>query len=76
MVYHVSNKKLIGNLPLKFIFTVSSRTLTAFWLLIFVSAKLSRTILSIDRSEPRFERHAGTKITKILKNDGNFNGFC
>ena len=57
MVYHVSNKKLIGNLPLKFIFTVSSRTLTAFWLLIFVSAKLSRTILSIDRSEPRFERH-------------------
>ena len=72
-------KQKTYNLPLKFRyfhFSVSSRTLTASWLPIFVSAKLSRTILSIDRSEPRFERHAGTKITKILKNDGNFNGFC
>ena len=40
-----------------------------------MSAKPSRTILLIDRSEPRFERHIGGKITKTLKNDGNFNGF-
>ena len=49
--------------------------MTAFWLPIFVSAKPSRTILLIDRSEPRFEGHIGGKITKTLKNDGNFNGF-
>ena len=49
--------------------------MTAFWLPIFVSAKPSQTILLIDRSEPRFERHTGCKITKTLKNDGNFNGF-
>ena len=52
-----------------------STSLTAFWLPIFVSAKPSQTILLIDRSEPRFERHTGCKITKTLKNDGNFNGF-
>ena len=53
----------------------SSTFLTASWVSIFVSAKPSRTILLIDRSEPRFERHIGGKITKTLKNDGNFNGF-
>ena len=82
MVYHVSNRflKKTQNLPLKFgyfHFSVSSSTfLTAFWLPLFVSAKPSQTILSIDRSEPRFESHMGGKITKTLKNDGNFNGFC
>ena len=41
--------------------------LTAFWLLIFVSTEPSRSILLIDRSESRFESHAGGKITKTLK---------
>ena len=50
--------------------------MTASWLPIFVSAEPSRTILSIDRSEPRFESHAGGKIIKALKSDGNFDGFC
>ena len=54
----------------------SNTSLTAFWLPIFVSAEPNRTILSIDRSEPRFERHTGAEITKILKDDGNFDGFC
>ena len=54
----------------------SNTSLTAFWLPIFVSAQLRRTILTIDRSEPRFERYTGDRITKALKNDGNFDGFC
>ena len=60
-----------------FHFPVSSSTfLTASWLPIFVPAEPSQTILSIDRSKPRFESHAGGKITKTLKSDGNFDGFC
>ena len=54
----------------------SSTFLATFWQPIFVSAESSRTILSIDRSEPRFESHTGGEITKTLKNSGNFNGFC
>ena len=52
--------------------------MTASWLPIFVSAKHSRTILSIaiDRLEPRFESHPGGKIRKTLKNDNNFDVFC
>ena len=54
------------NLPLKFgyfHFCMSSSTfLTASWLATFVSAESSRTTLSIDRSEPRFESHTGGKI--------------
>ena len=65
MVYHISNR-----------FVSSSTFLTEFWLPLFVSAEPSRTILSIDRSEPRFESHAGGKITKTLKNDEHFDGFC
>ena len=49
--------------------------MTASWLPIFVLAKPSRTILSIDRSEPRFESHTGSKIRKNLKNDENFDVF-
>ena len=68
------------NLPLKigyFQFSVrSSIFLTAFWLPVFVSAELSRIILSTDRSEPRFESYTGGKITKAVKNDRNFDGFC
>ena len=41
-----------------------------------MSAEPSRTILSIDRSEPRFQSHTGGKIRKTFKNDGNFDGFC
>ena len=60
-----------------FHFSVSSITfLTAIWLPLFVSAEPSRTILSIDKSEPRIKSHTGGKITKTLKNDGNFEGFC
>ena len=54
----------------------SSTFLTASWVSIFVSAKPSRTILLIDRSEPRFKSHTGGKIKKNLKNGGNFNVFC
>ena len=42
----------------------------------FVSAEPSRTVLSIDRSEPRFESQTGDKIRKNFKNDGNFDVFC
>ena len=46
-----------------FSFFVSSSTfMTAFQLPIFVSAEHNRTILSIYRSEPRFESHTGGKI--------------
>ena len=66
-------RRQIKNLPLKFgyfHFSVSTSTfLTASWLLIFVSAELSQTIISTDRFEPRLECHAGGKIKKTLKND-------
>ena len=42
----------------------------------FVSAKFSRTILSIDRSEPRFEGHIEGKIKVTLKNNKKFDVFC
>ena len=41
-----------------------------------MSSEPSRTILSIDRSQPRFERHAVGKMTKTLQNDENFDSFC
>ena len=41
-----------------------------------MSAEPSQTILSIDRSEPRFEIQTGGKIRKTLKNDGHFDAFC
>ena len=60
----ISKKKY--NLPLKFgyfHFCMSSSTfLTASWLAIFVSAESSRTALSTDRSEPRYESHTGGKM--------------
>ena len=40
-----------------------------------MSAESCWTILSIDRSEPRFESHAGGKIRITLKNNKNFDGF-
>ena len=67
------------------IYLWSSAILTFLWVLappcyhigcLFVSAAPSWTILLIDRSEPRFKRHTGDKITRTLKNDGNFDGFC
>ena len=67
-------------LPLKFGYfhsSLSSSTLlTASWLTIFVSAKSSRTILLIDRSEPRFKSHTGGKIRITLKNNKKFDVFC
>ena len=62
MVYHVSNRFL------------KKTFMTASWLLIFVSAEPSPTILLTDRSEPRFKSHTGCKI-KTLKNE-NLNVFC
>ena len=51
-----------------FHFSVSSGTfLTASWLAIFVSAESSRTIISIDRSKPRFESHTGVKKNNFQK---------
>ena len=40
-----------------------------------MSAESNRTILSIDRSEPRFESHTGGKIRITLKNNKNFDAF-
>ena len=50
--------------------------MTASWLMSFVSAESSQTILLIDRSEPIFESEIGGKIRKISKNDKNFDVFC
>ena len=50
----------------------SSTLLAASWLAIFVSAKSSQTILSIDRFEPRFKSHKRGKIRITLKNNGIF----
>ena len=80
-VSYISNKflKTSQNLPLKFgyfHFSVSSSTsLTASLLAILVSAESSRTILSIDRSEPRFESSTGDKIGITLKSNKNFAAF-
>ena len=76
MMYHVSNKFLREtNLPPKFRyfhFSVSSSNfLTAFWLVILVSAESSHTILLINRYEPRFKSRAGGKISKTLKKKNN-----
>ena len=82
MVYHVSNRflKKFQDLSQKsgyFNFSVSSSSfLAAFSVSNFVSAEASRTVLSIDRSEPRFESQTGDKIRKDFKNDGNFDVFC
>ena len=56
---------------------MSSSTFLTACLLIFVSAtKPSRTIIiSIDRSEPKFESHAEGKFRKTER-DGNFDVFC
>ena len=40
-----------------------------------MSAEFSRTILSIDRSEPRFESRTGGKIGTKLKNKKKFDVF-
>ena len=64
-MYHVFNKflKKNQNFPQKlgyFHFSESSSTfVAASWLSIFVSNESSLTLLSIDRSECRFESHAG-----------------
>ena len=50
--------------------------MTASWLPNFVSAEPIRTIFSIDRSEPRFESHTGSKRRKIFKKDENLDIFC
>ena len=54
----------------------SSTFLTASWLASFVPADSSRTILLIDRSEPRFECHTGGTIRITLKNNKHFDLFC
>ena len=68
------------NLPLRFGYfhfsVISSIFLAVSWLPNFVSAEPSRTILSIDRSEPRFDSHTVGKVRNTLKNDGNFDVFC
>ena len=82
MIYYVFNKflKTRQNLPLNFgylHFSVSSSTLmTASWLASLVPAESRRILLSIGRSEPRFESHRGGKIGTNLKNNKHFDGFC
>ena len=41
-----------------------------------MSAESSWTILSVDKSEPRFRSHTVGKIRKTLKTDGSFYIFC
>ena len=61
----------------RFSLSVSSSTLlTPFLLTIFVSAEPCQSILSSDRSEPRFKSHTGGKIRITLKNNKNFDIFC
>ena len=50
--------------------------MSASWLMSFVSAESSQTILLIDRSEPIFESQTGGKIRKLSKNDKIFDVFC
>ena len=50
--------------------------MTASSLPFFVLVEPNQTILSIDRSEPRFESYIGCKIRKALKSDKNFDNFC
>ena len=54
----------------------SSTLLTESWLAIFVSAKSSRTVLLIDRSEPRFDGCTRGKIRITLKTNKNIDVFC
>ena len=77
MVYHVCNR-IRTNLEFSLgHFSVSSSTfMTASWLMSFVSAESSQTILLIDRSEPIFESQTGGKIRKLSKNDKIFDVFC
>ena len=64
------------NIWRKVTFSVRSSTfMIASLLPIFVSTEPSRTTLSIDRSEPRFEGHTGAKVRKNFKNDENFVAF-
>ena len=53
----------------------SNTLLTASWLPIFLSAKSSRTVLLIDRSEPRFDGRTGGKIRMTLKSKENIDVF-
>ena len=83
IIYHVFNKflkKKRKDLPLKFgyfHFSVSSSTfLTVSWLVIFASVDSSRTVLSIDGSEPRLESYTRGKIRITSKNNKNFDVFC
>ena len=72
-------ENLPSNLPLNFgyfhFFVSSSTFLMTSWLLTFMSAEPSETILLIDRYETRFESHTGGKIRKTLKNNQNFDVF-
>ena len=54
----------------------SSTLLTGSWLAILVSTKYSRTVLLIDRSEPRFDGCTGGKIRITLKSNKNIDFFC
>ena len=42
----------------------------------FVLAKPSRTIILIDRCEPRLKSRTGGRVRKTLKNDENLDIFC
>ena len=69
----------ISKKELEIIFHLSvsfSTLLTAYWLAMFVSTESSRTVLLIDRSEPRFDGRTGGKIRITLKNNKNIDIFC
>ena len=74
MVYHVSNRFLkkkrriclwiLGIFTFQWVLAPSWQNLGC---RCFVSAETSRTILSVDRSEPRFESRTGGKIRENLE---------
>ena len=75
---HISKKKLEFTSEVGYFhfFVSSSTSLTASWLVTFVSAESSRTVLLIDRSEPRFEGRTRGKIRITLKNNKSIDIFC
>ena len=78
LFYQISEKKKLEFTSEFWLFSLSHEFyifFTVSCLSIFVSAEASWTILSIYRSEPRFESDARGKIRKTLENDGNFDDF-
>ena len=78
LFYQISEKKNLEFTSEFWLFSLSHEFyifFTASCLSNFVSTEASWTILSIYRSESRFESDARVKIRKTLENDRNFDDF-